>query len=1009
MRMLAATVAAALGLAGCARRDAAPVGAGVFRFIDHLEEARVEGIFPEAAAREVEVYADGLEIAAKAAARTPRGASAGSPASLVPFAGFEPPAEAGATRRTAWRAARDAAARAVAPGPDERVAGSRGLRIGRLTSADFTGVRTAAFPIHPGGTYRIDVWIRTDGLMLPSPEAGAMVAAFGLALGGATDADARLDEQSYFANRAVPLHEIAPGSVATGTTDWRRESLVVRADERADHMLVCLLAHGPQAGGPRSGAVRFDDLRVVEILAPLTALPPIADHFAGGAHALKKKARLVEGADERVESTWNAILAPVPGRIAYEVRVPAAARLAFAYAPPPPAWNDGGGVTFAVDVERSGRAERVFEAAVRPGAEPAGHGWRVARVDLAAFAGESVTLRFVTEREDANGVAAAFWGEPVLYRARSTEARDAAPRSVLLVSIDTLRPDRLGCYGSPRRVSPMIDRLASGGAIFERCVSSSSWTLPAHASMLTGVSSSAHGVTSDGRRLAPARVTLAELLRRDGFATGAIVTHYYLTGDYGLDRGFESFAYRQDLPAADACARAAEWLSANADRPSFLFLHLFDPHWDYRAPEPFVGVAGGSAARAYDGPVDGTLERLQPWIEPRAAVAAADLARALDLYDAEIAAVDAALGRLFAALDSLGLSERTLVVLTSDHGEEFRDHGSFGHGHTLYDEVVRVPLVVRAPDRAGRGGGGARGDVAGAERTPVRGDVAATIDIAPTILAWAGAASDAAWEPEGRDLLATAAHAPSASATAESRSIVSETERFGTWRMALTEWPLKYHTPGQYLWWRPFARNAELFDLAADPGETRNLLHAGAAGGPDAAARSADLAAAAARRYVALHRGLVLVACGAAGASHALDVRLAGASLGAPTGVGLERGDAAALHGDDVAVAIDLPAGDRDVILVRPEGPGNAVQVTVAWDGKAPPAGVVLVGPGRRPAMPPLTIDLGSTELALDAPVDALAWEGPGLWILASPDEAGTHFALDEEDLQRLRALGYVR
>jgi len=1030
--LLSGLFALLIPVAGCGRQPtrATPALDSPFRFIDHLDEARVEGNFAQEEVGEAEVYANALEIGGAG------GAGDGArPAGLVPFAGFEPPPEAdGAARapdaaapatgsspnaaaRSAWRAARRETAAAIARGPDERVADSRGLLIARLSSGEFTGLRTPPIPVRPGATYRAEVWVRTDGLELPSPETGAALLAFGLALGATAraDADAHLDELGYFSNHAVALDEIVPGSAYVGTTGWTHESITVKSEERVDHVILTLAAHGPQAPGRRSGSVRFDDLRLYEVQPPLTALPPVADHFTGALHALKKRVRITETGAGGDEVTWNAILAPAPGRVSFEAAIPRGARLAFAYATPPRAWGAGGGVTFAIDIEAGGRTARVFEATARPGAEPADRAWRRGSADLSAFGGHSATIRFVTEREEGGGATAGFWGEPVMCAAPPPAAGAAgaagapampsrAPRSVLLISIDTLRPDRLGCYGSPRRVSPAIDRLAADGSLFETCISASSWTLPAHASMLTGVSPSVHRVTADARRLGDSRHTLAELLRREGLATGAFVTHYYLSGDYGLDRGFESFAFHQDLRASETCDRAASWLGANADRPFFLFLHLFDPHWDYRPPAPYAEVVGGAAARNYKGPVDGSLEAMQPWIEPRAAVPPADLAHAIDLYDGEIAVVDAALGRLFAALDSLGLAERTLVIVTSDHGEEFRDHDSFGHGHTLYQETVRVPLVVRAP-------GGAA-----IARGAIRSEIAATVDIAPTILAWAtggGAgggeadSTDAQWVPEGHDLLGAGAGADAGARAARSapRTILSETERFGSWRLALTRDSLKYLTAGQFLWWRRFEHGPQMFDLAGDPGEARNLL---AAKGEVAAGAPIDLPDAATQLYLARHRGIFLVCRGGADRSHAVRVRVSGATLAAPTGIGLEPADRIAAAPDGADISLELTAGDRDIVLLRSDHP-EAVRVTAAWDGAPPPTGLIVLGPARRVASLPIDVPIAPARLAPSDPASVLAWEGPGLWVLASSEEAGTDFTLDDEEIARLRALGYIR
>jgi arylsulfatase A-like enzyme len=1013
-----------VGCGGCGNKERAGQAAGPFRFVDHLAEARIEGKLPEGGGDERLVYSDPLEVSA---GHPPEG--------FTPFGGFEPAPDAGPGERAEWSDARDQVAAAIAPGPDEREAGSRGLLFRRPSSGEFTGLYSPLIPVHPGAMYRAEVWLRTESLAVPSPEAGAGLLVYGLTLGREARAvpDERIDDQDFFSNRAVTLETLEPPTSYTGTTGWTRVSVTVRTNQSVDHILIELAMHGPQPRGPRSGSARFDDLRLFEMVPPVSAIPALADHFIGGRHDLKKKVRLGEPGAAEGEVARSAILASAPGEIAFEVRIPQPARLAFSYAVPQRVWNEGGGVTFAVEVAAGDVTRRVFEATLRPGAEPADRAWRSAHADLSEFGGKSATVRFVTAREGSAGASAGLWGEPILY------APEKTPRGILLVSIDTLRPDHLGCYGSPRRVSPEIDRLAASGALFETCVSAASWTLPAHVSMLTGVSPSVHRVTEDARRLGVSRVTLPEILRHEGYATGAFVTHYYLTSDYGLDRGFESFAYRQDAPAAEVSARAAAWIAENGDRPFFLFLHFFDPHWDYHPGAPYTGVIVGADAPPYEGPVDGTLESMQPWIDPRTPVAPADLARAIDLYDAEIAGVDDALGSLFAALDASGLAARTLVVLTSDHGEEFRDHGSFGHAHTLYEELLRVPLIVRAPREgaadAGGPGAGARGDRArasGAGPGAIRGDVAATIDLAPTILGWAGITEEmvsaatgggagkgapapadttpAIWMPEGRDLLGDSRSGSSRkkggagasfSATVADRMLVSETERFGTWRLAVRRGRLKYITPGRYVWWREFVKGPELYDLEADPGERANREM-----GIGDQMEGAGLVDAATWIALTRHKGILLVFRGGGSGIHSVRGKISGAHLGAATGVEVEMSDLVEEWQDGVEIALDLSARDRDVLLLRTNHPGTA-RVELSWDGGSPAAGLVVAGPERRSASLPFEITPGA-HLDPPDPGRILAWDGPGVWILASEEEAGTTFALDEEEIARLRAIGYT-
>jgi arylsulfatase A-like enzyme len=286
------------------------------------------------------------------------------------------------------------------------------------------------------------------------------------------------------------------------------------------------------------------------------------------------------------------------------------------------------------------------------------------------------------------------------------------PSHVLLVSIDSLRADHLGCYGYARPTSPRIDALAARGTLVEHAISSTSWTLPAHAALFTGLADALHKVTDPGRALAPGLPTLAGALSRAGFATGAVVSGPYLHPRFGLARGFDQYlncmSYLDDRfrPArpmdlnteshrdrTGACVvrRAGAWLRAHREGPAFLFVHFWDVHYDY-APPPEL------AARfdpGYTGQLDASgfahNPAIAPDMEPR------DLAHVVALYDAEIAATDARLGELLDVLDELGLAERTLVVVTADHGDAFFEHGEKGHQKDLHAEVLRIPLLLRGP------------------------------------------------------------------------------------------------------------------------------------------------------------------------------------------------------------------------------------------------------------------------------------------------------------------------
>ncbi len=280
------------------------------------------------------------------------------------------------------------------------------------------------------------------------------------------------------------------------------------------------------------------------------------------------------------------------------------------------------------------------------------------------------------------------------------------PRPIVLVTVDTLRADRLGAYGSTSGLTPRLDALAATGVVFDRCWTTAPLTVPAHVSMLTGLVPPLHGIRTNtsGRRLPPAALrpygTVAEVLRGGGWSTGAFISASVLRADRtGLDAGFQVYdevppaavgsLHDAERPGHDTVDAALEWVEGTDGR-FFLWVHLFDPHAPYDAPPPW----GAGAAHATDATG----------------------------YDGEVRYADDAIGRLMDGLESRG--HDPILVVTSDHGEGLGEHGEATHGHLLHEATLHVPLIIRAP-----------GLVAdGARRT----DPSSVIDIAPTLVSLAG-------------------------------------------------------------------------------------------------------------------------------------------------------------------------------------------------------------------------------------------------------------------------------
>lgn len=355
----------------------------------------------------------------------------------------------------------------------------------------------------------------------------------------------------------------------------------------------------------------------------------------------------------------------------------------------------------------------------------------------------------------------------------------AAPKqqlqNIILVSVDTLRADHLPAYGYKAIETPQIDSLARRGVRFDAAISAAPLTLPSHCSIFTGTYPPSHGVRDNGGfYLADSATTLAELLKARGFATGAFVGAYVMSSRFGLKQGFDLYDDGFDLssfenqaldaiqrPGGEVLDRALAWIDSQQDRRFFAFIHLYDPHSPYEAPDEFT-------------------QRYR--------------SQQFGLYDSEIAYVDSLIGKL---IDRLGARlSSTAIVFTSDHGEGLGDHGEGAHGFFVYDETVRVPLIVAAP---------------GVRAGSVVRDVVRTVDIMPTLVELAGGKPPAGIDGQSLGSLLAGKTANPRLAYSESlyaqlhyrwaalRAVRSSNEKF-----------IRTTKP-------------ELYDLSSDPRETTNI------------------------------------------------------------------------------------------------------------------------------------------------------------------------------------------
>lgn len=555
----------------------------------------------------------------------------------------------------------------------------------------------------------------------------------------------------------------------------------------------------------------IDSLEKGRVVSTATAsvLLPFADvmtnndsYLVANRWGMKKKVTIAN--EQR-----SAVFAPSATSIECCVNVPAGGVLDFGYGISPDAWpRAGDGCEFEIVLEDADANERLFSHYINPKMRKEDRKWFDVRLDLSPWAGKDVTLTFSTrgtyrvkppfKRQPDVRYDYALWSNPFI--ARDDEWQTNA--NVILISIDTLRADHVSCYGYDRDTTPNIDALAADSVVFEQAITPAPWTLPAHASLFTGLLPSQHGVQNFYQNLSDEALTLAEVLRARSFLTLGVASFEYLFPDYGLAQGFDEYFFRYPLRAEKIVEKALDMLDRHRGKRFFMFLHFFDPHDPYNPPAPYNGMfcpfgEKGCLKTQHRSPIKAFLgERRRPTHRDMEAVIA--------LYDGEIRFVDEQLFFLFERLKELDVWDNTMLVVTSDHGEEFWDHGSLSHGFRLYEEQIRAPLIVKLPRSRNAG-------------TRVERQVG-LIDVAQTVFAELGIEEDA--DGPGRSLFSR----PNLE-LAEKRYYVSETVAHGIKRLCLRTNILKYITPNCYNYKGLSYRSPELlYDLQNDPHETENLI-----------------------------------------------------------------------------------------------------------------------------------------------------------------------------------------
>lgn len=567
---------------------------------------------------------------------------------------------------------------------------------------------------------------------------------------------------------------------------------------------------------PRPGECVLDGPCLVRLASDEVPATMVVDHpmVDGG---LERVLTLSGDADELVEMTLGqetrrARVRPVGDAMTFELDLPEGAHLDLGAALRELGSSRNGDtarlapladdvrVTFRVRVESAGDRELVWERTV--GREDRAR-FLDAQVDLTRWEGRRV--RVLLETEEAQGQASdltgyAAWAEPLVW----TRAEAVRP-NVLVLQLDTMRADRLGAQGWDSAHTPNLDALAARGVRFDQAMSAASWTLPSHASMFTSTYPSQHGVWKK-QRLPAQTVTVAEVLRAGGYRTAAFAEGGFVRASHGFARGFDRFL-SDPRPFEQTFELAEEWIRRPGP-PFFAFVQTYKVHAPYRPAPAFV-----------EGRVRSTGDA-QPFAALIAAARTSDaedvpspevIQHVSDLYDAEITELDAYLGEYLERLEVDGLLENTLLIVTSDHGEEFFEHGSVSHGASLYQEQLHVPLILFQPGRF-EGGLVVEHSVHGVDLAPT---IAAAADL-PAPPSWVGLP----WGPDPVDEDLRPLFFPMRT------HWTIDPARQGELADALRIGSLKYVDYPDGLRPKDPQTGPRLYDLGADPGELQNLLDA---------------------------------------------------------------------------------------------------------------------------------------------------------------------------------------
>lgn len=426
----------------------------------------------------------------------------------------------------------------------------------------------------------------------------------------------------------------------------------------------------------------------------------------------------------------DVMMSPPLSRYEYMVKVPENGRLEFGTGIF--GYREGSQqkeVQFVITAQHDGDSKTLFEKTVQLEEGMLREQIESHTIDLSGYGGESVRLSFITrdpsgdENVQPPNPAFSFWVNPVIFHPEPDGLK------VILVSLDTLRADHLGAYGYHRDTSPFLDRLAEDSVLFESAYSQSSWTLPAHMSLLFSLNPASHQVYFNDQKINNSIPSLSSYLKEQGYLTHAFTGGGYVSSIFGFSKGFSGYeepvggqkAALRDDEAAHLYEKTSRWLHENKDKKFFLFLHTFQTHGPYRCPSPWNEAFLEPDAKWKEMALRNFLDSRGDDYD----FTEKEIRNIIALYDGEIKYTDEVLIKpLVDQLKEMGIYDNTLLIITSDHGEEFFDHGGWLHGRTLYNELITVPLIMKFPDSRFKG-----------TRVP---SIVSLIDIMPTVLHTAG-------------------------------------------------------------------------------------------------------------------------------------------------------------------------------------------------------------------------------------------------------------------------------